>query len=131
MLLIKIKRISYLTDTTLGVLMIEGVPLCMTLEPPWKNNEKRVSCIPVGSYHCERVRSPKFGNTFEVNNVSGRGDILFHIGNVAEDTSGCILLGSEFGEIDGSPAVLNSKNAIQKFFRITKDINEFSLKIES
>ena len=52
-----------------------------TMELPWKDNKRRVSCIPVGFYIVRKHTSPKFGNTFHVLNVKGRSEILIHKGN--------------------------------------------------
>lgn len=131
MLCLKLKRVSYLLDCTLGVLTLNGIPLALTLEPEWAANEKGISCIPIGSYICKRVQSPKFGNTFEVTNVPGRSNILFHIGNISDDTTGCIILGSKFGALDNKQAVLDSKSAMMSFFSALKDHDDFCLQVKS
>ena len=41
---------TYFPDGTNGKLECEGKLICNTIELPWKNNEKRVSCIPEGKY---------------------------------------------------------------------------------
>ena len=41
---------TYFPDGTNGKLKCDGEFICYTIELPWKNNEKRVSCIPVGKY---------------------------------------------------------------------------------
>jgi hypothetical protein len=81
-----------------------------TLELPWLNNQRRVSCIPEGTYKCVKHKSPKFGSTFWVKDVPERSQILIHVGNFAAsknpktgvpDTLGCILPGLRFADIDG------------------------------
>ena len=81
---------------SLGVLCWTGIPLCFTLERPWKDNQREVSCIPPGLYRCQRVVSEKFGETLLVTNVPNRDGIVFHCGNTVENTKGCILVGCEF-----------------------------------
>ena len=71
-----------------------------TLENPWLDNAPNISCIPVGSYVCKRVISPKYGETFEITGVDGRTHILFHEGNYPSNTMGCVLLG-----LDRAPEV--------------------------
>lgn len=96
---------------------------CYSLELPWKENQRGKSCIPVGSYPCRIVRSPRFGNVYGVFDVPGRGHILIHAGNFAGDTErglkshvqGCILLGEKRGKMDGQEAVLISRTAVRKF----------------
>jgi hypothetical protein len=58
--------------------------------------------------------SPKFGETFEIKDVPGRSEILFHSGNRAADTKGCILVGESYGQVHGDPAVLASRDAFAR-----------------
>ena len=39
---------DYFPEGTNGTLKIDGKLLCFTIELPWFNNEKRVSCVPEG-----------------------------------------------------------------------------------
>jgi hypothetical protein len=41
-----------------------------------------------------------------------RSAVLLHAGNVDEQTRGCILVGMRRGEINGEPAVLDSRAAM-------------------
>ena len=71
--------------------------MCDTLENPWMDNQRNISCIPEGEYDV-RIRLPRESATREymhllVKGVPNRDYILFHIGNTAKDTSGCILVG--------------------------------------
>jgi len=67
--------------------------LAHTLELPYRDNKRNMSSIPYGNYSVAIRTSPKFGNHFIVENVKGRSHILFHPGNSAKDTAGCILVG--------------------------------------
>lgn len=117
---------------TFGTLKIKGEPpFCLTLEPPWKDNQKNISCIPADTYFCRRVKSPKFGNTFEVVPVEGREDILFHWGNRVSNTKGCILLGEEYGYLAGHPAILSSKKGFNEFMMKLEGEKEFTLIIKN
>jgi len=118
-----LKRISEDDDQTFGVLLIGSTPICVTLELPWRNNERNISRIPVGKYICRTVDSPKFGKTFEICDIPDRGHILFHKGNYSRDTQGCVLLGSEFN-ID---MVSNSKKAFHNFMNYFTE--DFELKV--
>lgn len=65
-----------------------------TLELPWLNNKIKQSCIPAGSYRCERTWSPKLQRyEYEVMSVPGRKGIRFDIANYVKDLLGCIALG--------------------------------------
>jgi hypothetical protein len=100
---------------TLGVLKVNKEVFCATLEPGDFENAENRSSIPAQQYLCRRVRSPRFGKTFQVVGVPGRSDILFHAGNTADDTAGCILLGEHFGKLSGHRAVLNSGKTFVQF----------------
>ena len=36
--------------------------VCHTMELPWRDNERRLSCIPTGVYNVVKHQSPKFGH---------------------------------------------------------------------
>ena len=59
-----------------------------TLELPWLNNIRQESCIPAGTYNCERLNHPRFGHCWHVKDVPGRSEILFHAGNIASGQRG-------------------------------------------
>lgn len=103
------------TFGTFGVLRLNKAAFCVTLEPADRLNAPNVSSIPAQQYHCRRHVSPRYGETFQVSNVPGRTGILFHAGNVAPDTQGCILLASEYGKLRGARAVLNSGRTFRAF----------------
>jgi hypothetical protein len=122
-----LKRVAANEYGTFGVLINNNVPFAVTLERPWNNNQRNISCIPTGRYVCKRVQSPKFGNTFEITNVTGRSHILFHKGNLDDDTHGCILIGEEYGKLKGEPAILASKKGFNEFKEILERENSFDL----
>lgn len=125
----KLVRISMIPDGTFGVLLEENIPFALTVERPWLNNQKGISCIPGGSYTCRRVDSPKFGNTFEVVNVRDRSEILFHKGNVGDDSHGCIIIGEQFESLSGKVAVLSSAKGFSEFLDRLKNRVFFTLEI--
>ena len=77
-----------------------------TLERPWVFNERKVSCIPSGTYLVKRHLSPKFGQCFKIQDVKGRSDILIHSGNVVNDTLGCVLVGLTSGTVDDTDTAM-------------------------
>lgn len=126
----RLARTSYTEYGTWGILHDkDDIPFCVTLENPWIDNVPRVSCIPVGLYECQRVDSPKFGDTFEVMNVHGRTHILFHKGNTEFDTLGCIMVGSRFGQLSDVPAILESNPAFNLFKAMQAGQDTFELAI--
>ena len=90
-------RDTFTNESTIGRLYVNGELFCDTLETPWHNNEKNISCIPSGEYNV-RIRLAKESATRNyihllVKDVPNRKYILFHRGNKAKDTRGCILVG--------------------------------------
>jgi hypothetical protein len=53
------------------------------IEPPWKNNHTRVSCIPEGTYELVKRWSPKFDRHLLLMNVPHRNFIFIHPANDA------------------------------------------------
>lgn len=65
--------------------------ICNTIELPWKDNQKLVSCIPEGRYELKTRYSRRFRNHFIVQGVKGRSLILIHPANdAARELRGCI-----------------------------------------
>lgn len=132
-----IRRVSTGVNGTFGVFLNpSNIPFAVTLEREWLNNKKSVSCIPAGRYMCLRCSespdygyqdSPKFGDTFQVFNVPGREKILFHKGNIDDDSHGCILVGEQFDVLNNQPAILASKHGFDEFKRLTAAIDQFEL----
>lgn len=124
-----LRRVAGTDYATYGVLARDGVPFAVTLERPWLDNRARESCIPAGVYLCKRVQSPKFGDTFEVTSVPGRSHILFHKGNVAEDSLGCILVGESFNPVKGKPGITASAEGYGEFMALQRGLNTFTLTV--
>lgn len=123
-------RLEDAASGTFGVLLINGRPFCVTLERPWYGNQQNISCIPAGAYICRRVKSNKFGMTFEVADVQGRAGILFHAGNYAKDSRGCILLGASFENVmAGQRMIANSTATFQKLMLALTDVEAFELTV--
>lgn len=124
-------RLEESEQGTIGILKIDKEVFCYTLEPADMLNKANVSCIPVQQYICQRVQSPKFGETFEITNVPGRSHVLFHSGNTVGDTLGCVILGSTVGKLKGQRAVLNSGKTFEQFMAIMINESVFHLTIKT
>jgi hypothetical protein len=134
-----LKRFLITDDGVLGVLINGTRPIALTLEEEWKDNARGISCIPAASYLCQKVTTPRHGETYQVLDVPGRTAILIHSGNTEEDTEGCILLGKEFGDITVKDedtgrqvkklAVLRSKEAFAEFMKAVDNKQSFALHI--
>lgn len=82
---------TYFPEGTNGILKCEGKVVCKTIELPWKNNVRRVSCIPEGKYFIKKRYSSKFGWHMEIIGVDNRTLILLHPANNAlKELNGCI-----------------------------------------
>ena len=89
--MVLILKRNYFPEGTNGKLECEGKTICNTIELPWKNNERKVSCVPEGKYFLEKRYSAKFKWHIEVKNVANRSGILFHPANNAmQELNGCI-----------------------------------------
>jgi hypothetical protein len=90
-------RDTFTEESTIGELFLDGERICDTLERPYFNNQRNISCIPEGNYKV-RLRLARESASRDylhllVQDVPDRDWILFHRGNYPKDTSGCILVG--------------------------------------
>lgn len=134
----ELHRIAYKDNYTIGRLYVDGKYVCDTLEDPDRDltqddpleeikavKVKGKTAIPTGTYRVLLgVVSPRFGQKAfykevckgcvpRLQNVPGFDGILIHVGNTAEDTDGCILVG--YNKVVGR--VVNSKEAFKKVWK--------------
>jgi hypothetical protein len=95
MIHVQMERFSYAENGTFGRLRLPSGRSLATVEKPWVNNTRNISCIPIGSYLCVSRRYWR-GNydAYEVLDVPERSHILFHKGNQPSEVEGCIALNS-------------------------------------
>ena len=116
---IVIQREPSRPDRTMGVMSVYigelKVAEFQTLELPWRDNKKRVSCIPAGVYKAKPRSSPRYGDHLWVRFVPNRDMILVHAGNFPKNTEGCILIGMERADLDrdGEPDLTRSRDALR------------------
>lgn len=138
---LKLKRI-HCTDTyTLGDLFVNDKYFCNTLEDTdrgldnnmnlTKIQSKKVygkTAIPKGTYDITLdVVSPKFkdrtwakfceGKLPRLIDVKGYEGVLIHVGNKAEDTLGCILVGQD----SGNGTISNSTTTFKSLYSLLQD----------
>lgn len=102
---------------TIGMLQIKGLqhdPI-FTLENPWLNNKRSISCIPTGVYKTVPFSGTKYNSVYQLLNVPSRSYILIHSGNFERNTSGCLLLGLGASYIGDEFGVTSSKKAVEYF----------------
>lgn len=84
---------KYFPQGTNGVLLLNRVKLCATIELPWRNNEPLISCIPEGEYRLIKRYSPGFKWHLQLMEVPGRESVCLcpadEAGGVKE-LKGCI-----------------------------------------
>ena len=90
-------RDTFTEESTIGELFINGERICDTLENPWLDNQRTISCIPEGEYSV-RLRTARESATRDylhllVQDVPNRDFILVHRGNFPSQTQGCLLVG--------------------------------------
>lgn len=148
-----LKRIAKKPNYTIGKLFIDNVYFCDTIEDTDRNLEQNMSissiqkikiknktAIPRGTYKVAlNVVSPRLskkefyiknsnnGRVPRLINVPGFDGILIHVGNTAEDSSGCILVGKnkEVGK------VLDSKETFIKLYKkLQTEPNNISIIVE-
>ena len=82
---------TYYPDGTNGTLFHEKERVCFTIELPWLNNVRKVSCIPEGRYELRKRYSQHLGWHLHLLNVPQRDIILVHPANDAlKELKGCI-----------------------------------------
>lgn len=105
-----------------------------SVELPWKNNKRGVSCIPDGEYQCLPRTTGKYaGRAFHVRSIGsdevvGRTHILIHPANFAHELEGCIAIGMRATDIDGDGNidVASSVAAVEKLQSI---VSNFTLRV--
>lgn len=110
-------RTLYSEKATFGVLIDENYNfVCHMLELPWLENEKNVSCIPVGKYHCE-IMPNSGGFKYAVHNVPGRTLIRIHVANEPNELLGCLAPGIMFvGSTPNYQYIAKSKIALTEIY---------------
>lgn len=127
----RLERVYLPTETLGSIYSPSGELICKTLELPWLENKRSVSCIPEGSYRVI-YQPPKPGRDYEYFRlplVPGRSGILIHRITFVKDLKGCIGVGSRFMDLnkDGVPDMVESGRKLQ--WMIDNLPREFTLTI--
>ena len=122
-------RTQFGTDATNGLLFIDGIFECYTLEDQYQAVKvMHETCIPEGTYdikfrktggfhakYSERYKNAHYG-MLHIQDVPNFTYILIHTGNSDEHTSGCLIIGETQQDLDiskdgfiGSSAVAYKK----------------------
>ena len=107
---------AYFEEGTNGALFNSGKFLCHTIELPWNNNKRNISCIPEGVYEVEPRFSKRFKHHLILKAVKGRSFILFHPANDAlKELQGCI---APVTYLSGIGKGVFSRDAMQKLLSL-------------
>ena len=118
---------TYFPKGTNAKLECKGKFICYTIELPWRNNEKGVSCIPEGKYFIKKRYSSKFKWHLEVIDVENRNLILIHPANNAlQELNGCI---APVTKLSGPGLGLMSRRAFTKFKNLVNPVLESNKKV--
>lgn len=137
-----LERFGYMPFGTYGKLLLDGNPLCYTVERPWLKNQACVSCIPEGMYNLglrhskviERTTKNVFHQGWEIMNVPNRTYIMIHPGNWPNDVKGCIAVGTEVVSMQQKnktwvPAVTQSRDTFKVLMKILDVHHKWQLKV--
>ena len=124
---LKIVRLEHTDAGTRGVLLVNGDMFATTMERPWEDNEKSISCVPKGTYKAKKYTSKHHGKTLCLADVVNRSGILFHVGNTMGDSEGCILLGEGFAK--SSYSITSSAAAMARFKELIATATTFTVQI--
>ena len=133
---VKIVRTDKQKDRTFGIMYINDVKICDTLEPPYmgtkqsdsedeiRATKKGNTAIPIGTYvvdastispkFCNRTWALKYGGIVPwIKDVKGFERVLIHVGNIVSqygksDSQGCVLVGKRFNN-----QLINSARSFQ------------------
>ncbi|MDQ2999853.1 MAG: DUF5675 family protein, partial [Fibrobacterota bacterium] len=84
-----------------GVMLVNGDHFGFTLERPWLDNARKVSCIPTGTYAVTVNNSYRFQRPMiEIVGVPGRSGIRIHDANHCSELEGCIAVANQRKDID-------------------------------
>jgi len=107
---------AYFKEGTNGTLFCSNKFLCHTIELPWRNNKKNISCIPEGTYSIVGRYSKHFKHHLLVKGVKNRRLILLHPANNAlKELEGCI---APITYLSGLGKGIYSRAAMQKLLSL-------------
>jgi hypothetical protein len=110
--LILILERSYHKDGTNGKLKHGDRLVCSTIELPWFQNKRNVSCIPEGRYQLVKRHTAKRSDHLRLAYVPNRDWILFHPANDAKtELEGCI---APVTKLIGNGKGSSSRKALKK-----------------
>ncbi len=114
---------SYLPSGTNGILSCEDQLICYTIELPWNQNRRWISCVPEDRYQLVLRYSKRHQLHLMLKNVPFRSLILIHKANNAlKELKGCI---APVNELTGAGKGKKSDAAFARLIQlVTNCINQ-------
>ena len=110
---VKLITVAQNSLATYSGLVMNDLPLCVTVERPWLNNAPIISCVPRGiTGHFKKYQSPKNGQTWICQNIPNRSDIEIHAANIPSQVEGCMGVGQYFAMFTECLGVANSQSTM-------------------
>lgn len=139
----------YLKDRTLGsIYSPQGGLIAKTLELPWLDNQRSISCIKEGKYlvtysppvlkddpetpeNESQGRIPRNYEHYIVHGTPGRAGILIHRGSKPSHSRGCILVSGRFTKVESNAPELDALDSAKKLQWMIETLpKKFNLLIE-
>lgn len=126
------------SDYTIGILYVNDKRFCETLEDTVRPNGVKIyskTAIPYGRYKIDmNTKSDRFKNRIWARPYNGRlprlldvpnfTGVLIHVGNTANDTEGCILVGNNRAKGMVLDSTARFKELMDKYLIPAKKANE-------
>jgi hypothetical protein len=100
-----------------------------SLELPWRDNQRLISCIPPGVYPMTRGISSRLGLIYSVHDVPNRTSIEMHSGDFIWNTHGCILCAFSQADINSDGWLDNYKSKPAMKFLWHLNFSQLTIKI--
>ena len=141
---LELKRFSSQSDTTLGLLFVDGELECFTLEDEYREEKiKGETRIPEGTYKVEkrevvsgltkkyRSKYPWFDYHFMLQDVPDFQYVYIHIGNDDDHTDGCLLVsdGVKSNRFDQNNNLSSSGPAFKRLYQKMSEANIVNISI--
>mgnify|MGYP003122768638 FL=1 len=141
---LELKRFSSQSDTTLGLLFVDGDFECFTLEDEYRTIKiKGETRIPAGTYKVEkrevlsgltkkyRSKYPWFDFHFMLQDVPDFQYVYIHIGNDDDHTDGCLLVSDavKSNRFDENNNLSSSGPAFKRLYQKMSEANIVNISI--
>ncbi|HEY1025157.1 MAG TPA: DUF5675 family protein [Sphingobacteriaceae bacterium] len=127
-MILVLHRIYYPQGTN-GQLCFQGKKICETIELPWLNNQRHISCVPEGEYELTARVTKARGKHLQVKNVPQRSLILIHPANDAKkELLGCI---APVTNLTGPGTGTESRKAMKELLKLINNQSQVFLIIQS